>query len=171
MAAHEHRNDGSWQIAVIGAGTSEAGLDPHAADIGRLVAESGNILLCGGLGGIMEAAARGAKEAGGTTIGIVPGAERFQANSYIDFEIVTNLGHLRNFLIIHSADGVVALPGSYGTQTEISIAMKLGKPLVAISQHWHFIPEAHCYVNPDEAFSVLLKQLRKRPGTSGKQFA
>jgi len=171
MAAHEPRNDGPWQIAVIGAGTSEAELNLQAADVGRLVAKSGNILLCGGLGGIMEAAARGAKEAGGTTIGIVPGAERFQANSYIDYEIVTNLGHLRNFLIIHSADGVVALPGSYGTQTEISIAMKLGKPLVAISQYWHFIPEVRCYVNSGVAFSTLLKQLGKRPGINEKQFA
>ncbi|NIA19428.1 MAG: TIGR00725 family protein [Xanthomonadaceae bacterium] len=171
MAVYEHRTDGPWQIAVIGAGTSEAGLDLQASHLGRLVAESGNILLCGGLGGIMKAAARGAKEAGGTTIGIVPGAERFQANSCIDYEIVTNLGHLRNFLIIHSADGVVALPGSYGTQAEISIAMKLGKPLVAISQHWHFIPEVHCYLNPEVAFRALLKQLGQKPGTDEKKFA
>jgi len=171
MAAHEQRDDGPWQIGVIGAGSSEAGLNLQAVDVGRLVAESGNILLCGGLGGTMKAAARGAKEAGGTTIGIVPGAERFQANSYIDYEIVTNLGHLRNFLIIHSADGVMALPGSYGTQAEISIAMKLGKPLVAISQYWHFIPEVSCYLNPEEAFSSLLKQLGKRPEIDGKQFA
>jgi uncharacterized protein (TIGR00725 family) len=171
MAVHEHRNDDPWQIAVIGAGTSETKWDSQAAYVGRLVAKSGNVLLCGGLGGVMEAAARGAKDAGGTTIGIVPGAERFQANSYIDHEIVTNLGHLRNFLIIHSADGVIALPGSYGTQAEISIAIKLGKPLVAISQHWHFIPEVHCYINPEEAFSTLLKQLGKRSGIDEKKFA
>jgi len=159
MAAGEHINDSIRQIAVIGAGTSEKKWDAQAVHIGRLVAESGNVLLCGGLGGVMEAAARGAKEAGGITIGIVPGAERLQANDYIDYEIVTNLGHLRNFLIIHSADGVVALPGSYGTQTEISIAMKLGKPLVAISRHWDFIPEVSCYENPEMAFAALLKQL------------
>ncbi len=159
MAVYEQRNDGPRQIAVIGAGTSEKKWDSQAAHIGRLVAESGNVLLCGGLGGIMEAAARGAKEAGGITIGIVPGPERFQANGYIDYEIVTNLGHLRNFLLIHSADGVVAFPGSYGTQTEISIAMKLGKPLVAISRHWDFIPEVSCYMNPEAAFAALLKHL------------
>lgn len=163
--------DGPWQIAVVGAGTTGAKGDSQAAHIGRLVAESGNILLCGGLGGIMEAAARGAKEAGGTTIGIVPGAERFQANEYIDHEIVTNLGHLRNFIIIHSADGVVALPGSYGTQSEISIALKLGKPLVAISWHWHFIPELCCYEKPELAFSELMSKIRQRPGTGEEQFA
>jgi len=164
-------NNASRQIAVIGSGTSIAGLDSHAVEIGRLVAKSGNILLCGGLGGVMEAAARGAKENGGITIGIVPGPKRFQANSYIDYEIVTNLGHLRNFLIIHSADGVVALPGSYGTQAEISIAMKLDKPLVAVSRHWHFIPEVRCYADPEIAFRALVEQLEKRHGNDEKQFA
>lgn len=164
--------DGFWQIAVIGAGTLvDPGLVQQAVELGRLVAESGNVLLCGGLGGIMEAAARGAKDAGGTTIGIVPGAKRFQANDYIDYEIVTNLGHLRNFLIIHSADGVVAFPGSYGTQTEISIALKLKKPLVSASHYWHFIPAVRCYENHELAFIALLTQLGQRSGTHGKKFA
>jgi len=149
---------GPRQIAVIGAGTSTETWDQPAETVGRLIAESGHILLCGGLGGVMEAAARGAKEAGGTTIGIVPGGERFQANRYIDHEIVTNLGHLRNFLIIHSADGVLALPGSHGTQAEISIALKLGRPLAAVGRHWHFIAGVNCYPDPESAFNALAGQ-------------
>ena len=151
------KGDGPRQIAVIGAGASTGEWNRLARDVGRLIAESGHVLLCGGLGGVMEAAARGAKEAGGTTIGIVPGGERFQANRYIDHEIVTNLGHLRNFLIIHSADGVLALPGSHGTQAEISIALKLGRPLVGVGRHWRFIPGVNCYPDPEVAFNALLK--------------
>ena len=146
------------QIAVIGAGDSTGEWNQLARDVGRLIAESGHILLCGGLGGVMEAAARGAKEAGGATIGIVPGSGRFQANPYIDYEIVTNLGHLRNFLIIHSADGVLALPGSHGTQAEISIALKLGRPLAAVGRHWHFIPGVNCCPDPESAFNALARQ-------------
>ncbi len=153
-----HKSGGPRQIAVIGSGTSTEAGDQLAEAVGRLIAESGHILLCGGLGGIMEAAAKGVKEAGGTTIGIVPGGGRFQANPYIDYEIVTNLGHLRNFLIIHSADGVLALPGSHGTQAEISIALKLGRPLAAVGRHWHFIPGVNCYPDPESAFNALTRQ-------------
>ncbi|MBW1646102.1 MAG: TIGR00725 family protein, partial [Deltaproteobacteria bacterium] len=131
---------GGRQIAVIGAGSCGAAEAELAFRVGELLAAAGQVLLCGGLGGVMTAAARGARARGGVNIGIVPGPGRGQANPYIVHEIVTNLGHCRNFVIIHSADGVIALPGAEGTLAEIAIARKLGKPLVAVGPCWEFLP-------------------------------
>ena len=150
---------GCWQIAVIGAGSCSVAVAEQACQVGRLLAAAGQVLICGGLGGVMAAAARGARENGGITIGIVPGSDRGQANPYIDYEIVSNLGHGRNFLIIHSADGVIALPGSDGTLAEIAISRKLGKPLVAVGSCWEFLPAVNCFPTPEKAVATLLSIL------------
>ena len=118
------------QIAVIGhaQGTSQEG--EAAYTTGRMIAENGAVLVCGGLGGVMEAACRGAKAAGGTTVGILPGTEG--GNPYLDITIRTGLGIARNALVVLSGDAVVAVGGKYGTLSEIAIALKSGRPVFGI---------------------------------------
>jgi uncharacterized protein (TIGR00725 family) len=120
-------------IAVIGAGTgATAEQQTLAADIGAGLAAAGATLVCGGLGGVMEAAARGATEAGGTAIGILPGTERADGNRYLTLAIPTGLGEARNTLVVRSADAVIAVGGEYGTLSEIGFALKIGRPVVGV---------------------------------------
>src|SRR5512136_42787 len=119
------------QIAVIGHARATPGECEDACAAGRLIAEHGAVLLCGGLGGVMEAACRGAKEAGGTTVGILPGTE--EGNPYLDIIIRTGLGHARNILVVLSADAVIAVGGGYGTLSEIAIALKTGRPVYGLN--------------------------------------
>jgi uncharacterized protein (TIGR00725 family) len=97
------------------------------------------VLICGGLGGVMEAACRGAKTAGGTTVGILPGHDRAQANEHVDVALATGLGEARNALVVRAADALVAVGGEYGTLSEIALALKTGKPVVAIGS-WDLEP-------------------------------
>lgn len=120
------------QIAVIGGSDPDPQFVPLAVEVGRTIAEGGGILVCGGLGGVMEAAARGAKERGGLTVGILPNYDRESANPFIDVVVPTGLGHARNILVAACGDLVVALPGTHGTRSEISIALILGKPVFGI---------------------------------------
>ena len=120
------------QIAVIGSSDPDPEFMALAADVGRTIAASGAVLICGGLGGVMEAAARGAKEKGGLTVGILPDYNKESANPFIDVVVPTGLGHARNILVAASGDLIVALPGSHGTRSEISIALKLNKPVIGI---------------------------------------
>jgi uncharacterized protein (TIGR00725 family) len=120
-------------ISVIGGGSCASGESALAEQVGRLVAEAGAILVCGGLGGVMEAAARGARAAGGTTIGILPGHERSAANAYLDYVITTGIGHARNLAVVSSGDAVIAVGGEYGTLSEIGLAAKLGRPVVIVA--------------------------------------
>jgi len=120
-------------IAVIGAGRCSGAAMKQAEEVGREIARGGAILVCGGLGGVMEAASRGAKSEGGVTIGILPGSDKNNANDYIDFAIPTGIGEARNILIIRTADAIVALPGEFGTLSEMAFTMKIGKPLVSLS--------------------------------------
>jgi uncharacterized protein (TIGR00725 family) len=121
------------QIAVVGSGPEHEG---PAEEAGRLIARAGCTLVCGGLGEVMAAAARGAKEAGGTTVGIVPGEARGAANEWIDHEIVTGIGHARNLAVVASADAVVAVGGRWGTLAEIALARTLGRPVVVVDPGW-----------------------------------
>jgi hypothetical protein len=100
--------------------------------VGRALAEAGAVLVCGGLGGVMEAACRGAQEAGGTTVGILPGHDRADANPYVDVAVATGLGEARNALVVRAADALIAVGGEYGTLSEIALALKAGKPVVGI---------------------------------------
>ena len=124
------------QVGVIGGGVCDNKTEMIAEEIGRELALRGVTLICGGLGGVMEASARGAKRQGGTTIGILPGNSREDANRYIDFQIVTNMGHARNAIIAASSDVLIAVGGEYGTLSEIAIALKMGKRVVVIESKW-----------------------------------
>lgn len=119
-------------IGVIGASEAPKEILDKAREVGRLIAERGGILLCGGLGGVMSAAAEGAKSIGGLTIGILPFYERDKANEFIDIVIATGMGHSRNSIIAASVDGLIAVGGSYGTLSEIAFGRKLEKPVMSL---------------------------------------
>jgi uncharacterized protein (TIGR00725 family) len=119
-------------VSVIGGGDCEAADRALAEEVGRLLAREGATLVCGGLGGVMEAAARGAKEAGGITIGILPGHDRSAANPYLDYVLTTGIGHARNLAVVSSGDAVIAIGGGYGTLSEIGLAAKIGRPVVIL---------------------------------------
>jgi uncharacterized protein (TIGR00725 family) len=120
-------------VSVIGGAQCGAAEQALAAEVGRLVAREGATLICGGMGGVMEAAARGAKEAGGTTIGILPGHDRAVANPYLDHVLTTGMGHARNLAVVSSGDAVIAIGGGYGTLSEIGLAAKVGRPVVILA--------------------------------------
>lgn len=103
-----------------------------ARAVGEEVARRGALLVCGGRGGVMEAACQGAKAAGGTTVGILPGSDRSEANPYVDIPVVTGLGEARNAVVVRSADAVIAISGGYGTLSEIGLALKMGRPVVGL---------------------------------------
>ncbi len=120
-------------IAVIGAGRADAALSAVAEETGRLIALKGARLICGGLGGVMEAASKGAKSAGGLTIGILPYDTTEKANRYIDVPVATGFGEGRNIIIVKTSDLIIAVGGEYGTLSEISFALRLGKPVIGIN--------------------------------------
>ena len=119
-------------VAVIGSARADAEISALAEDVGREIARQGAILVCGGRGGVMEAACRGAKAAGGTTVGILPGTDRREANAYVDIPIVTGMGEARNAIVVRSADAVIAVSGGHGTLSEIGLALKMGRPVVGL---------------------------------------
>jgi len=137
MEAHRQDSHRSPRyIAVIGGATAPPAMLALARAVGQEIARRGGVLICGGLAGIMQAAAQGAQEAGGVVIGILPGPDRAHGNPFLTYSIVTNLGHARNMLIAHSADGLIAVAGSYGTISEAAIALKLGKPVIGLATEW-----------------------------------
>jgi uncharacterized protein (TIGR00725 family) len=121
------------QVSVIGSGAEH---EARAEDVGRLLAERGAVVVTGGLGEVMAAAARGAKAAGGTTIAIVPGESREEANRWSDYVVVTGIGHARNLAVVASGDAVIAVGGSWGTLAEIGFARRLGRPVVVVEPGW-----------------------------------
>ena len=122
------------QIAVIGAG-GESALEPIAEEVGRLLGETGAVVVCGGLGGVMEAAARGARAAGGDVIGIVPGSDPGAANDHVTHVVASGIGHARNLAVVGSAEAVIAVGGEWGTLAEIAFARRLGRTVVTL-QSW-----------------------------------
>ena len=142
-------------IGVIGAGSCNNDIYQLACEVGVGIAKMGAILVCGGLGGVMEGACRGAFEAGGQTVGILPGPDTVHANPYVTIPIVTDLGHARNVLIVRSSDLLIAISGGYGTLSEISIALKLKKPVIGLST-WPNIGEIKYVATPEEALNVTL---------------
>jgi uncharacterized protein (TIGR00725 family) len=143
------------QVSVIGSG---AEWEAAAAQIGRLLAERGCTVVTGGLGEVMAAAHRGAKEAGGTTIAIVPGERREDANEWADHVVVTGIGHARNLAVAASGDAVIAVGGSWGTLAEIAFALRLGRPVVALdgAPTVDGVPRAR---TPAEAVDLALRDL------------
>jgi len=119
-------------IAVVGPGRAEAREAEWAEEAGAAVADAGAVLVCGGLGGVMEAACRGARSRGGTTVGLLPGSDREDANGWVLLAIPTGLGEARNVLIVRAADAVIAIGGAWGTLSEIALALKAGKPVIGL---------------------------------------
>lgn len=153
-----------FYISVIGAGQATADEYAQAEEVGRLVAGVGAILVCGGLGGVMAAAARGAKEAGGRTLGILPGHDRSEANSYLDMVVVTGMGHARNLAVVSSGDAVIAVGGEFGTLSEIGLAAKVRRPVVVLNgwrlQRDEGTPGIWYASTPEEAMSLVHQALR-----------
>jgi uncharacterized protein (TIGR00725 family) len=119
-------------VAVVGPGEAAPEEAAAAEAVGRELAARGVVVVCGGLGGVMEAACRGAKSGGGTTLGILPGSDRSAANDFVDVAVATGLGEARNALVVRAADALVAVGGAYGTLSEIALALKAGKRVAAI---------------------------------------
>jgi hypothetical protein len=124
--------EGTPYLAVVGPGQADERLMAEARAVGRAVAQAGAVLVCGGLGGVMAGACQGAVEAGGTTLGLLPGSDRAAANRWVTVAVATGLGELRNGLVVRSADAVVAVGGGWGTLSEIALAMKAGRPVVGV---------------------------------------
>jgi uncharacterized protein (TIGR00725 family) len=120
------------RIAVIGGSRAGRQALDTALEVGRLIARSGAIVVCGGLGGVMEAASRGAREEGGLVIGILPGASGADANPWVDVPVATGLGYTRNSLVVMNADAVIAVDGEYGTLSEIAYGLIHGKKVVGL---------------------------------------
>jgi uncharacterized protein (TIGR00725 family) len=119
-------------IAVIGGGSCNQEEAKLAEEVGRELAKRGAALICGGLGGVMEATCKGASAEGGVTIGILPGDDRRAANPYVSIPIVTNLGYARNVAVVKSGQAVIAVGGNYGTLSEISHALQSGIPVIGL---------------------------------------
>ncbi len=145
-------------IGVIGAGRATARGEAWAHEVGRLIAGRGAVLVCGGLGGVMAAACRGCVEAGGETMGILPGPEAAAANPWVTLPVVTNMGHARNVIIAHTARALVAVEGEYGTLSEIAISLKLGRPVAALGG-WSDIPGIAAVGSPQEAVDLVFDRL------------
>ena len=120
------------KIAVCGGSEANSKTLKLAEEIGRLIAGKGGIVVSGGLGGVMESAAKGARSGGGLNIGFLPGEDSSAANEFVDIVLPTGLGHTRNMMIILAADAAIALPGKYGTLTEISFALLHGRPVISL---------------------------------------
>ncbi len=143
-------------IAVVGAGKCSKKLRDMAFIVGKYVAENGGVIVCGGMGGIMEGAARGAREAGGVTIGILPTSNKEDANEFIDYIIPTGFGEARNIMVVRSADAVVAFPGKYGTLTEMAFALNAKKPVISVNA-WKLGDEISQVDSPLEAAKLAME--------------
>src|SRR6266536_664750 len=143
------------QVAVIGSGAEHEG---RAEEVGRLLAERGCTVVTGGLGEVMEAAARGAKSAGGTTIGVLPGETGVDANRWIDHVVVTGVGHARNLEVVDSGEAVIAVGGRWGTLAEIGFAHVLGRRVVILEPGWE-LEGVRRAASPEEAVELALSRI------------
>jgi hypothetical protein len=158
------------QIAVIGAGRCGPEVAGMAEEVGAAIAARGCTLVCGGLAGVMEAAARGARRGGGLTVGILPGYETRAANPEIDVVLPTGMGHARNIIVVSAGDAVIALPGEHGTAAEIALALKIGRPVVGL-RAWSEMRGVENAMSPLEAVELAVARAewaaRPTPGGAG----
>ena len=153
-------------VAVVGGGICSPQEAQMAEEVGRRLAEEGAILICGGMGGVMTAACRGAQSAGGLTIGVLPGFSAADANPYVDIPIVTGMGEARNVIIVRTASAVIAVGGEFGTLSEIAFALKLGRPVVGLGT-WELAKAGRPAQvilkaeTPEEAVRLALSRVRK----------
>lgn len=150
-------------IGVIGAANASEEEKRTSEEVGVLIAKGDCFLLCGGMGGVMEAACRGAKSAGGTTIGIIPSPEASSANRFIDIPIVTGMGEARNVIVAKSSHSIIAIGGSFGTLSEISFALKSGIPVIGLDT-WDVSEEIIKCETPEQAVRTAfeLSSLREK---------
>jgi uncharacterized protein (TIGR00725 family) len=154
-------------VGVVGEGQCSRRVARDAERVGRAVARAGAVLLCGGLSGVMEAASRGAAEAGGTVVGLLPGFSRADANRWVTIPIVTGMDQARNVILVRSADVVIALGGMYGTLSEIALALKFGTPVVGLGT-WRLAQPQGRRVplviarSPEDAVTRALRAARRR---------
>ena len=141
---------------MIGSGAEHV---ERAEEVGRLLAERGCTVVTGGRGEVMAAASRGAKSVGGTTIGILPGEDRAEANEWVDHVVVTGLGHMRNYAVAASGDAVIAVGGRWGTLAEIAFAKLLGRPIVILDPGWQ-LEGVDRAATPVEAVDFVLSRVR-----------
>ena len=142
------------RISVIGAASCDAATAAQARRLGALLAGRGWEVVCGGGGGVMAAACQGAREAGGRTIGILPGNDPGAANPYVDVPIATGLGIARNVLVVLNGEAAVAVAGGAGTLSEIGLALKLGRPVAALG-HYGGLPGVRAVASPEEAAEAV----------------
>lgn len=120
-------------VGVVGAGEATPEQVALAQEVGTLLAEQGHVVVCGGLGGVMEAAALGARVAGGVVVGLLPGLDRTAANAYVTVALPTGLGELRNGLVVRASDALISIGGSWGTMSEVALALRTGVPVVTLA--------------------------------------
>ncbi|MFQ5895952.1 MAG: TIGR00725 family protein [Nitrospinota bacterium] len=153
-------------IAVVGGSAASSSVCRLAEEVGRLIAERGAVLLCGGLGGVMEAAARGARRAGGLTVGVLPGYDAAEANPHIEVALCSGMGYARNVILVASAEAVIALEGLHGTLSEMAHALQLGKVVVALGRS-HNPPGVRVARTPEEAVTLALSPPPSGEGRGG----
>ena len=149
-------------IAVVGGSTCSSEEGEWAATVGRLLAERGVVLACGGYGGVMEAAARGAKAAGGVTVGILAGSDPSDANPHIDIALATGMGEMRNALLVRVAQAVIAIGGGWGTLSEIALAQRIGTPVVGLHDAFASAVDIPRVSTPAQAVDWALEQAAGR---------
>ena len=152
----------SIQIGVVGSGQCSLEIEKLSEEVGREIAKKKALLICGGLGGVMEASARGAKKEGGMTVGILPGFSFEDANPFIDIPIVTGLSHARNVLVVRSSQAIIAVEGGYGTLSEIGIALKLGKPVIGL-RTWDVSKKIVTVETPKDAVMKAISLIDRSP--------
>lgn len=141
-------------VGVIGAGECSDKTYQLARNLGAEIGKKGWTLVCGGLGGVMEAAAKGCTEAGGMTVGILPGLEKTSANTYIKIPLPTGLGEGRNLLVVRASDVLISVAGGYGTLSEIALALKINKPVIGL-ETWENIQGVQYVSDPEEAIKMI----------------
>ena len=154
-------------VSILGGSRCSARQYQLAQETGRLLAELGAVVVCGGLGGVMEAAARGAHDGGGVCLGVLPGYDRAPANAYVDYVITTGMGHGRNVIVAANGDAVIAIGGEYGTLSEIGLAGKIGRPVIVLDG-WRLTrdegaPGLWYASTPEEAIALLHQALGLTP--------
>jgi len=154
------------RIAVVGSGDATPQEAAWAYEVGRRLAMAGAVLICGGRGGVMEAACRGAVEAGGLTVGILPGDDPREANPYVRLPLPTGMGEARNALVVRAAQAVIAIGGEFGTLSEIALALKWGIPVIGLETwrlHRPGVPvPIETVSTPEEAVQRALAHARAR---------
>jgi uncharacterized protein (TIGR00725 family) len=159
-------SDARRYASVIGSGRADADADAIAYEVGAGLARAGFTVVTGGEAGVMEAASRGARDAGGLTVGILPGVNRSSANAYADVTVVSGIGHARNLAVVASGEVVIAVGGEWGTLSEIGLAGALGRPVVLLAgwrlEHAVSVPSEVRYANSaDEAVGAAVRLIEQ----------